>query len=80
MVGKAKQKSSKLTPMQDRISRIKTLRHSIATHLLDAGRDLRFAQDWLGHSNIKNTVIYTNLSSTTREQKPRAVFMKLSKF
>jgi integrase len=57
-----------------------TLRHSIATHLLDAGQDLRFVQDWLGHSNIQNTVIYTYLSSTTRQQKARAAFMKLPKF
>ena len=56
------------------------LRHSIATHLLDAGQELRFVQDWLGHSNIQNTVIYTYLSSTTREQKSRAAFMKLPKF
>ena len=56
------------------------LRHSIATHLLDAGQDLRFVQDWLGHSNIQNTVIYTYLSTATREQKARAAFMKLPKF
>ena len=57
-----------------------TLRHSIATHLLDAGQDLRFVQDWLGHTNIQNTVIYTYLSSAMREQKARAAFMKLPKF
>jgi site-specific recombinase XerD len=56
------------------------LRHSIATHLLDAGAELRFVQDWLGHSNIQNTVIYTYLSSATREQKARAAFMKLPAF
>jgi site-specific recombinase XerD len=34
------------------------LKHSIATHLLDVGAELRFVQDWIGHASIKNTVIY----------------------
>jgi site-specific recombinase XerD len=54
-----------------------SLKHSIATHLLDAGAELRFLQDWLGHSNIQNTVIYTALVSTSREQKARQYFLKL---
>ncbi len=53
------------------------LKHSIATHLLDAGAELRFVQDWLGHSNIQNTVIYTALVSHSREAKAREYFLKL---
>ena len=56
------------------------LKHSIATHLLDAGAELRFVQDWLGHSNIQNTVIYTALTSTTRSEKARQVFLKLPRY
>jgi len=56
-----------------------TLKHSIATHLLDAGAELRFVQDWLGHSNIQNTVIYTYLASNTRAQTARGLFLKMAK-
>jgi type 1 fimbriae regulatory protein FimB len=45
------------------------LKHSIATHLLDADADVRFVQDWLGHANIQNTVIYTYVTSTSREER-----------
>jgi site-specific recombinase XerD len=57
------------------------LKHSIATHLLDTGEaDIRFVQDWLGHANIQNTVIYASLVSSTRERKAREHFLKLPKY
>jgi integrase/recombinase XerD len=51
------------------------LKHSIATYLLDAGADLRFVQDWVGHASIKNTVIYAQLTSRRRDAEARKVFM-----
>ncbi len=50
------------------------LRHSIATHLLDAGADVAFVRDWLGHSNIENTMVYAQLTTTTRDQAARSLF------
>lgn len=42
------------------------LKHSITTHLLDAGADLAFVKDWLGHANIQTTA--------TRDEQARRVF------
>jgi len=43
------------------------LRHSIGTHLLDAGFGIEFVRDHLGHVNIQNTLIYAQLTNRRRE-------------
>ena len=50
-----------------------SLRHSIATHLLDAGSSLEFVQDHLGHRSIRSTSIYARITDHHRE----AVFRQL---
>jgi site-specific recombinase XerD len=50
------------------------LKHSIATHMLDAGAELRFVQDWIGHARIQNTAHYAQLTNRRRDEEARKVF------
>jgi len=52
----------------ERLRHFHVLKHSCGTHLASKGYNVEQIQDWLGHKNIQNTMIYLRVTNKRREE------------
>lgn len=50
------------------------LKHGLGTHLLAKGADLMAVKDWLGHADIKSTLVYAQIRNAQRDAAARKVY------
>jgi integrase len=57
-----------LAGLPEKLRHFHVLKHTCATHLMDRGFGVEQVQDWIGHVNIQNTMIYGHISNARREE------------
>ena len=60
-------KYGELADLPPNLRHFHVLKHSIATHLLERGEDAAYVQDQLGHKDIRNTMVYAQITNRGRD-------------